>query len=132
MAVLWTWKGYADRRIHDGVHFAYCHSITMDPGFVLGYRHAFALQAGHKHIHKRVVFVQFGYLHMADAGPIPQQVELGSFCDFWSYIATMDSSAVCTSFEGAISPLIPLYVAISRFHARPIPLLLLAICPSFM
>ena len=54
------------------------------------------------------------------------------FASFWTYVANMDSSAVCTSLDGAVSPLLPLYVAISWFHARPIPLLLLAICPSFL
>lgn len=54
------------------------------------------------------------------------------FALFWVYIASLDSSPVCTSPRGAISPLLPLYIAISRFNARPIPLLLLAISPVFL
>ena len=54
------------------------------------------------------------------------------FALFWVYIASLDGSAVCTSLKGAISPLLPLYLAISTFHARPVPLLLLAISPAFV
>jgi len=51
---------------------------------------------------------------------------------YWVYMATTDSHLTCTNAIAAMPPLLPIYVAISQFHARPVALLVIGALPALL
>lgn len=54
------------------------------------------------------------------------------FALYWAYMASIDGTSVCTNMLCAVPPLVPIFVAVSRFHARPISILILSTLPALL